>query len=243
MSRKMMTLALAALAGAVAVHPASAQTADEVLAKHYENMGGLEAWQGLQTMRASGTLNVMNMMEGPFTIVQKRPSMARMEITMQGMEIVQAYDGETAWQIMPFSGSTEPQVADAATARQLIEQADMDGPLMGWKEEGHQVEVEGTETVEGTEAIKLKVTLNSGDVSYYYLDSEYYVPIRIVSVREIQGAPTEITTVISDYKPVNGLMMPHTITVDSPMGQQSLTFDSIEVNVEVDETVFSMPGN
>jgi hypothetical protein len=215
---------------------------DDVLSRYYEAMGGVAGWTGLQTMTASGTLSVANgMMQGPFEIIQKRPAMARMEITLQGMEIVSAYDGETAWQIFPITGSTEPQVADPATARQLIEQADLDGPLIGWKEAGHRVELAGRETVDGVEAIKLAVTLNTGEVSYYYLDAEDYVPIRIVAVREIQGARTQLTTVLDEYREVGGLLFPFSIEVDSPVGIQALAFDRIEVNVPVDERVFSMP--
>jgi len=181
------------------------------------------------------------MMQGPFEIIQKRPAMARMELTVQGMEIISAYDGENAWQIVPFTGSTEPQVADPATARQLIEQADLDGPLIGWREAGHQVELAGRETVDGVEAIKLRVTLNTGDVSYYYLDAENYVPIRIVAVREVQGQQAELTTILDEYREVGGLLFPFRIQIDTPVGTQSLAFDRIEVNVPVDESVFAMP--
>jgi hypothetical protein len=38
-------------------------------------------------------------------------------------------------------------------------------------------------------------------------------------------------------------MFPFLIEIDTPMGVQQLTFDSIEVNVPVDETVFSMSGS
>jgi hypothetical protein len=193
-------------------------------------------------MKAAGTLNVMGgMMEGPFTIVQERPAKARIEMTIQGMQIVQAYDGQTAWQIMPMMGVTTPQIADAATAQQIIEQADLDGPLIGWREAGHMVELAGTETIDGAQATKLKVTFKTGEVTYYYLDAGY-LPIRMVAVRDIQGAQTELTTVLDDYRAVGGLMFPYSIQIDTPVGQQALYFKTIEVNVEVDDTVFSMPG-
>lgn len=242
MSKKTIAVAIAATVGGWIAPPATAQSVDEVLARHYEAMGGVAAWTGLRTMTASGTLNIANgMMQGPFEIIQKRPAMARMEITVQGMEIVSAYDGETAWQIMPFTGSTEPQVADPETARQLIEQADLDGPLIGWKEAGHQVELAGRETVDGVEAIKLRLTLDTGDVSYFYLHAEDYVPIRIVALREIQGGETELTTILDEYREVGGLLFPFEIRIDTPLGTQALAFDRIEVNVPVDESVFSMP--
>ncbi len=244
MSKKMMAWALAVTLGGLIARPATAQSLDEVLGRYYEAVGGVGAWTGLQTMTASGTLDVANgMMQGAFHIVQKRPAMARMEISVQGMEIVSAYDGKTAWQIVPFTGSTEPQVADPATTRQLVEQADLDGPLIGWREAGHKVELAGRETVDGREAIKLKLTLKTGEVSYYYLDAEQYVPIRIVALRDIQGTAAELTTVLDQYREVGGLLFPFSIQIDTPIGKQALAFDEVHVNVPVDESVFAMPAS
>lgn len=238
---KVRNAAFAALALAVSVAPAMAQSTEDVLAKYYEAIGGVDAWTGLQTMKASGTLDVMGMMSGPFSIVQKRPAMARMEISIQGMDIVQAYDGETAWQVMPMLGITEPTPADEATTAQLVEQADLDGPLIGWQEDGTTVSFEGTEMMDGAEAMKLKVTTKDGLVSYYYLDDSY-LPYKMVAVRDIEGVPTELTTSLGDYQNISGMMFPFFIEIDTPMGAQSLIFDSIEVNIDVDESVFSMPG-
>jgi hypothetical protein len=238
---KARNVVLSALILAAAALPAAAQTTEEVLQKYYEAIGGEEAWLNLSTMRASGNIDVMGMMNGPFSIVQQRPAKARIEMTIQGMEIVQAFDGETAWQIMPMMGSTEPEVADPETAQQIIEQADLDGPLIGWKQDGTTIEFEGFETMAGAETAKLKVTDKAGMVTYYYLDDNY-LPVRMVAVRSIQGASTELTTSLADYQNIGGLMFPFLIEIDTPMGVQQLTFDSIEVNVPVDETVFSMSG-
>lgn len=239
---KVRNAAFAALAMAVSVAPALAQSTEDVLAKYYEAIGGVDAWTGLQTMQASGTLDVMGMMSGPFSIVQKRPAMARIEITIQGMDIIQAYDGETAWQIMPMMGVTEPTLADEATTQQIVEQADLDGPLIGWEEDGTVVSFEGTETMDGAEAMKLKVTSRDGLVSYFYLDDSY-LPYKVVAVRDIEGVATELTTSMGDYQEVDGLMFPFFIEIDTPMGAQSLMFESVEVNIDVDESVFSMSGN
>jgi hypothetical protein len=233
---------LAALVTAVATVPAAAQTVDEVLEKHYAAIGGVEGWSGLRTMKGSGTLDVMGgMMSGPFTIVQKRPSMFRMEIEIQGMQVIQAYDGSTAWQVMPMIGIDEPEAADAALAAQLEEQADLDGPFVGWEEAGLAIELDGTETIDGVEATRLLVTSDDGKVWRYYLDPDYML-IRMVTTETVQGVEGEYTTRLGDYRAVGGLMFAHSIEVDTPMGSQKLTFDSIEANVPVDDAVFSMAG-
>lgn len=242
--------ALAVLAGALLTHPAAAQdlTLDEVLANYYEAIGGLDAWQSVQSMRITGTMTMGRGMQAGFTRLVKRPDKVRAEFEIQGNAVVRAYDGQTAWMIMPMRGSGEPQVMNERQAINLLQDADIDGALVGWQESGHQVELEGLEETEGTEAYKLKVTLNSGDVLYYYMDSEYFVPIRIAGTRGFQGNTVEFATTLSDYKQVDGLLIAHSVQNSgggrAPGGGGvggNVTFDTVEINVDVDDSSFSMP--
>lgn len=231
--------AIAVLFTAILAVPVMAQDLDEVLARHYEAIGGADAWVNLQTIKASGTIAVSGgMLQGSFDLVQKRPAMSRSDIVLQGMTIVQAYDGETAWQINPFATGEEPVVAEPAAAQQIIEQADLDGPLIGWRESGHRIEFVGPTDLAGQPVLELLVTLANGTASHYYLGADSYLPVRIVS--EVMGSET--TTVFDDYRDVDGLKFPFSIEIDTPIGVQTLTFSSVEVNPAVDESVFSMSG-
>jgi len=243
MWKKVVPWALAVLMGA-GVASAQDLTLDQVLARHYEAIGGLEAWQNVQSMRAVGRIALMPGTEAPFEMVVMRPHKMRMEFTFQGMTGVQAYDGTTAWMIMPFMGKTEPEPMPADMAKDVIEQSDLDGPLIGYKEDGNQIELAGLVDVEGTKAYQLKVTLENGDVQNYFLDAEYFVPIKIEGSRTVQGNLVEFETVISDYKDVGGLMIAHSIE-SKPKGApagQAITLDTVEINPTVDESIFTMPG-
>ena len=247
MLKRMLGLALAApLALGIAV-PAIAQDVEEVLEKHYEAIGGAENWKSLQSMRMSGKLILAAMgMEAPFTMVAKRPSKARMEFTIQGMTGIQATDGETAWMLMPFMGRTEPEEMPADQAKAFKQEADVDGPLIGHEESGHKVELIGTEEVEGTETFKIKVTYPDEAVRHYYLDTEYYLPVKIEDTRIVQGNEVTVEQSLGDYKEVGGLMVAHTIEVKTPAapgGSQVLQVDEIELNVPVEDSVFEMPAS
>jgi hypothetical protein len=242
MFTKAIRIAVAALLVTGAV---SAQdlTLDQVLARHYEAIGGLDNWKNLQTMRATGRVMLMPGAEAPFVLTVMRPFKMRAEFTFQGMTGVQAYDGTTAWMIMPFTGKTEPEPMPPEMSKDVIEQADIDGPLIGYAEEGHQIELVGRVEVEGTQAYQLKVTLKSGDVQDYYLDAEYFVPIKVDGSRTAQGTTVDYETILSDYKEVGGLMMAHAIEAKpkgAPSGQV-ITFDTVEINIPVDEGIFVMP--
>jgi len=242
MLKKLAALAVVAVLAA----PAQAQdlTLDEVLNNYYEAIGGLDAWQSVESIKMTGKMMMGGMgIEAPFTVMSKRPNKARIEFVFQGMTGIQAYDGETAWQVMPFTGSTDPEEIPDDDAEDLWDQADVDGPLVGWEESGHTVELVGMEETEGTQAYKLKVTLNSGSVQYYFLDAEYFIPIRMEGVREQQGRTVEFETIVSDYKEVDGLMIAHSMEVrpkGAPAGQ-AVTMDLIELNVEMPDSLFVMP--
>lgn len=237
-------IAIAALLVATGVSAQDA-TLEEVLQAHYETIGGLEAWQNVETMKATGTMVVGGgQIEAPFTMFARRPRMQRVEFTFQGMTGIQAFDGEQAWMLMPFMGQTEPEVMPEDQARQMGEEADIDGPLIGYEEEGIELELMGTEDVEGTPAYKIKVTMPNGQERFYYLDTEYYLPIKVEGERE-QGEQTiAFETILGDYKEVDGLVMAHSIenrVPGMPQGGQTMILDEVEVNVEMADSIFTMP--
>lgn len=239
--------ALTALVGLLLPLPAAAQdlTLEDVLDSYYEAIGGLDAWEAVQSMKINGTMTLRRGMEAPFTRYVKRPDKVRTDFTVQGMTMIQAYDGETAWAVVPFRGGGEPQTLDARRARGLQENADLDGVLVGHEAAGYQVELMGLEEADGTEAYKLKVTLASGDELFYYLESEYFLPIKIEGTRMVQGNEIEFATTLSGYKEVDGLLIAHSIeTVGSGGrggGGQVVTYDTIELDVEIDDSIFAMP--
>ena len=242
MARKALLLILA---GTLMGLPVVAQdmTLDEVLAKHYEALGGVDNLKTVNSAVFKGNMTMGQGMEAPFTMTFLRPMMARLEFTMQGMTGVQAYDGEVAWMVMPFLGKNDPEEMADDQAKNMKEQADFDGPLVDWKDKGHQVELVGMEETEGTEAYKLKVDLANGDVRYHFLDSEYFISIKQEGKTEVQGNEVEFETILSDYKEVKGLMFPHSIE-SKPKGAPSgqvITIDTIELDGEVSSDLFAMP--
>jgi len=233
----LLTLTLIAL-------PAAAELSlDEILATNLESKGGKESLDALKSVQIEGRLSIQPGMEAPITIQMKRPNHFRMEFSLQGMTGIQAFDGETGWQVMPFGGSSEPEKMTGEDLEGMMEQADFDGPLINYKEKGHKVELLGTEEVDGTEAYKLKLTLSNGSESTLFLDTEYCLEMKTVSKREVQGMSIEVEQVLGDYKEVAGTMMAHSMT-QKMQGQPgpSLTFETVTANVEIDGDRFAMPA-
>jgi outer membrane lipoprotein-sorting protein len=218
---------------------------EDVLTMNYEARGGLDKLKSIQSIRMHGKTLAMGQIEAPMMIEMKRPNRVRMEFTLHGMSGIQAFDGETAWMIMPFLGSTEPQEIPEAQAGSFRHQADFDGLLVDWKAKGHTVELLGTEDLEGTETYELRVTMPDGKETLVYLDSEHGIELMNVSRQVIpgQGTELEVVTTMSDYKEVGGVMMAH--SVESRAGGQVMavmTIDSIEINPDIADDRFTMPA-
>lgn len=222
----------------------SAQTVDEIIAKNVQARGGAEKLKGVQSIKSTATMSMGPGMELPGTVIQKRPALARLEFTAQGLTAVQAYDGKNAWQIMPFMGKKDPELMSADEAKETEEMADVDGPLVDYKSKGHQVELLGKEKIEGTDAYKLKLTLKNGDVQTVYIDADSFLEIKEVTKRSIRGTETEVESSIGDYKEVNGIMFPFAIesAVKGADQKQKITITKIELNVPADDSIFKMPA-
>ena len=245
MFRRFLTaLALVAMLAPV-VH---AETVDEIVAKNIKARGGMEKLKGVTSMKASGKL-VMGggAMEIPFTRVSKRPEAMRMDFTFQGISGTQAFDGKVAWQVMPFqTGKKDPEQSNAEQTKLLQEQADFDGPLVDWKAKGHQLELVGTESVDGADAYKLKLTRKSGNVDYMYIDKETGLEVKTESKRTINGTEVESESKMSDYKEVDGLTVPFTMSSGMKGGpeqaQQKIVMEKVEFNVPAADSSFAMPA-
>jgi len=237
-------LKVAALA--VCAAPLSAQSADSLIAKYIQASGGMARIQALQTLRRTGKYTGGGGFEAVVVQENKRPNSVREEFSIQGMTGINAYDGHNGWKIEPWQGKRDAEALGEEEMHGILDDADFDGPLVNYQAKGNKVEYQGIVQIEGSDAHKLKVTRPNGDVSFYYLDTEYYVPIRIDTQRMIRGAPQEFETSLGDYKQVAGVYLPFSSESgskgSSSADRSKITYDKIEVNVSLDEQRFARPG-
>jgi outer membrane lipoprotein-sorting protein len=229
---------------ALAAVGASAQTVDEIIAKHVTAMGGMAKLSAVKTARMTGKITLGGGLEAPLVIEFKRPKNIRMEVTLQGMTAVQVYDGTSAWQINPFQGNKNPEAMGEDERKDMEEESDfVEGPLVNYKEKGHKVELIGKDKVEGSDAYKLKVTLKNGDVQTVYLDADTFLEVKSEGKRMMRGTEVETESFSGDYKEVEGLMIPHSLEAGqkgSPQ-RQRITVEKIEINPAVEDARFKMP--
>jgi hypothetical protein len=223
---------------------AGAQTVDEVIAKNIQARGGAEKLKSVHSLRSTAKLT-QGSFRAEFLQENKRADKVREEFIIQGLAQVQAYDGKTGWQISPFGGRKDPELLSQDDLKSLVVDADMDGPLMEYKEKGHKAELVGHDSMEGTDCFKIKLSMQNGDVRYYYLDSDSYLELKIEIQTTIRGALQESELYYGDYEQVNGIYYPFTVE-QAQKGSSSRTqisVEKIEQNVALEDAVFSMPAS
>ena len=222
------------------------ETLEEVLAKNYQARGGLEKLKSIKSLYMEGkiVMPAAQSMEMSVKMWIKRPNKIRTESTMQGKKIVQAYDGEKAWWIMPFLGSEKPQLMPETQAENVKEQAEGWDPLVNYKKLNYKLEYLGKDEVEGTEVYKLKLTKKSGRIVYYYLDTESGIEIKTETYIKRGESEYKVETEFGDYKEVNGIMIPFYIENKSNGKTISqLTLQKVVINPEIEDSIFEMPAS
>src|SRR6266481_2521936 len=203
---------LAAVAAAVLIPCSWAQTVDEIIAKNVQARGGLEKLKAVQSIKSTANMSMGQGMEAPGVLIQKRPRLARLDFTIQGLTAVQAYDGKSAWQIMPFMGKKDPEPMSADETKEVEEMADLDGPLVDYKSKGHQVELLGKEKEETKRTVR---------------GSEQLIESSIGDYKDVDG-------VLFPFAMESG--------VKGSQEKQKLTITKIELNVPADDSIFKMPA-
>lgn len=222
----------------------SAQTVDDIIAKNIQAQGGLAKMKAIQSIRMTGDFEAGGMQAG-FTQVFKRPMKFKLEVSIQGLTLIQAYDGQVGWQVVPFTGKKDPELMTADDLKNVKEEADFDGPLVDYKQKGNTVELVGKEKMEGTDVYHLKITLKNGDIRNFYLDADSFLIIKQVVKTTIRGTELELENTLGDYKPVEGIMFPFSIEQRAVNGQgpgQKISIKKVELNVPVDDSGFKMPA-
>lgn len=226
--------------------PSLGVSLDELLAKHIEARGGLDRIKAVQTLQLTGTLKISGDFSAELSLVRriKRPGQARTDATLQGLTLVRAWDGHEGWAISPLYGRKDPERISRDESKELIDIADLDGPLVDGIAKGERIDYLGTEDIEGTEAHRLRVTDKDGDVQYVFLDPDYYLIIRIVYLRSVRGALVETETDFGDYEKINGVYFPFSIDSGPKGGAKTrkITIDAVEANVPMSDALFRFPA-
>ncbi|MGH6876713.1 MAG: hypothetical protein ACREHV_04955 [Rhizomicrobium sp.] len=234
------------------VAQAQAQTAADLIAKNLAARGGAEKLAAIHTYVTKGELRFPGDFKLAYTETRERLDPAtdncadRVDASLEGLTVIQAYDGHSGWRVNPFEGRKDAERMGADEARALADEAVIDGQLLSAAAKGSKVDYLGREDVDGTDTYKLRVSKSDGTVFTYFLDPDVYLEIKILESRTIRGAEQETEYDLGDYERVNGVYFPFSIASgprdSADSDKQVITIDSGAANVDVSPALFAMPA-
>ena len=199
----------------------NAQTVDEIIDNYFENTGGVENWEKIEGIKMNAKVN-QGGMEIPIEIVQLKSGKMMTTINFQGQSIKQGvFDGEVLWS-SNFMTQKAEKSDEESTNMVKNEMNQFPDPFLNYKEKGFTAELVGTETVDGSETFKIKLTTTPNiiegkevpSIAYYFFDNENFVPIQVqeeIKVGPGKGMVSEIK--LSDYQEAGGsIYMPFSMT-------------------------------
>ena len=242
-----VSIVVAALIGSAAF-PAHAQDAQSLIQKNIEARGGAAALDAIHSVNFEGRTIFPGDFELTYKEVRARTGASpeiRYDLGIQGLDVIQAYDGQGGWKINPFQGRKDAERMSVDEGHQLADAALIQGPLLASRSDGSKVTYLGRDDFDGTLAYKLKVTQKDGDEFTYWLDPDTYLEIKVDETRRIRGAQQTTENELGDYEKVAGVYFP--MSVESwPQGQSSQRQRTIiasgSANGAVDASFFMEPG-
>ncbi len=218
---------------------AQEQSLDDILDKYYKAMG-IDHLKKVNSMVMTGLMTQNDVM--PVKVYRLRPDKYLMEFDIADHTAYQGYDGTTAWMTTPWTGNPKPQVMPSERVGAMKITAEFEGILFDWKAKGHLIELAGKDTVDQVIMNKLKITKNDGGIEYLFIDPGDNLIKKRLYNRTVRGREIVMENYYSDYRPVEGIMFG--FKQDTRIDGQpynSLQYETIELNKEIDPGLFSMP--
>jgi hypothetical protein len=232
----MKSLSLLFLAGALLAGTAvKAQTVEEIIKKHNDAVGGVDAWKKVNSIKYTGNINANGQEIGVVkTILAGKGT--RQDIEVMGMKGYSIITPTAGWSFFPFgNGQTKPEPMTADDLKQSKDEMDIMDELMTYTTKGAKVEYVGKDDVDGTECFKLKYTDKDGQVTTMFIDPTNYYTIRQIQKIKANGQEQEATLNMSNFQKLpEGIVVPMTMGT----GNGDVKITKVEVNTISDESIF-----
>ena len=214
-----------------------AQTADDIINKHINAIGGADAWKKVNSIKMTSSVTMQGT-DIPIIVTAVQNKGARMDMTMMGMSGYSFTTPTEGWTFMPFGGQQKPEALTPDQVKNGQDELDLQGALIDYKLKGYTAELIGKEDVEGTECWKVKLNMKNGKVKTEFIDPDSYLLIREVDKVTVDGKEQESTTDFSNFQKLpEGITMP--MSIGSGMGQ--MVIKKIEINIPVADSLFKLP--
>ncbi len=243
---KIWLTVFAALFLSLSAHSAESVSLRQILDRHWEAMGGMEAWSTVESIQLNGTVE-RNGQIVELVIVKKQPNQIRATVTLplpgnaeQKLQIIRAHDGKEAWSATRLAGAenmTKEALSPDAASELLLDAGVMPPLLKMWR--GNvPLELREPRRIGYETAYTIRATPTEGTQFDFFVSSEDF---RLIGYDATNAEGQLTKTLISDYLMIEGIRLPSAITIEcDATGRSVIHHSSAEVGVGIYNEYFAI---
>jgi len=216
-----------------------AQSANDIINKNIEAMGGKDKLSHLNSVYEEMTTSVMGQ-DIPARIWIVNEKGMRTEMTVMGKQLITVMTPDTGWMINPISGDDTPKPLPSNNLKQSIGKMDLRGQLMDYANKGFVATLLGKEAVGAKEAYKIKLVKPGQPTVTFYIDVSTYLITKLSTDATANGQPMTAVVLMSDYrKTPEGYFFPFLTTIEAGSGEIKSQITKLTINPAVDPSLFT----
>lgn len=215
----------------------NAQTLEQIVQK-YSEANRYDKISQLSTIRISAKMSMMGM-ELPMEMWMKNPDKIKTVTSFNGQEIISAFDGTKGYVVNPMQGSTTPVEMTAEEIKQAARNNMFRNTMNDYLKEG-KLTLLGEENVNNNPAYKIKADLDGGNSAIMFIDKATNLLSKTTATVSQNGMSMTVDSYPSDYKEINGILLPMKTTTSAQGMDMVITFDKVDVNLPMEDSIFQI---
>lgn len=234
-------LLLVGASGTAASFPQQLPSAQKVIERHIEAVGGRAAIEAHSSTHVAGIIEVVGQgLVGQVSIYGAAPDLTVVSVSFADVDVESrtGYDGEIGWSVESMMGE---RVLQGVELQQLVDEADFYSDL---HEAAKFSSIETIEMVDfaGRPSYKLEFIYLSGREVIEYFDVENGLLSGVEGIQESIMGPMNVVTTLGEYQQFDDVLVPTLIVQELGPGQTvRISIHSVEHD-SVDPSVFELPA-
>lgn len=218
-------------------------TAADILNSYVQATGGLDRRKKLSTLEIQGSLNLvprLSPLGDDFYYWQKSPDndLFKLDLRSHGSSWIGHQHGQPVSRHNVEGAGMMNDVSIFVMEHSLYVLTEWD-----WADQYTKIELLGAAMVDGKRAFAIGFTPVKGNREIRYFDPQTFLLIRIDQAQRVRSskgeeAAYEIETYFSDYKEIDGLLLPRTVTFRCSACGIQLNLERITTNAPVEDATF-----
>jgi hypothetical protein len=215
-----------------------APSADDIVAKYVDAVGGKAAISQIKSVTMETSMQIMGS-DAPGTTTILDGVGYKQETDFNGSMVVQCFNDKGGWQVNPMAGAADPTPMSDQEYKNGKDGIYVGSGLYDYAAKGSKVELVSS----SDDGYKIKLTNKDGVESSFTIDPKTYLIKSLTRKGQLQGQDVDITISYSDYRKTDtGYLMPYQLGLDlGGQFQMSIAVKKIELNKTIDPAIFAMP--